>query len=283
VIKRSGLFVLGAGVIAAAALMLGSGVAAATRASSGPLPTMTLRLNGKSIKVGGSTVSGAVKMVTTVTGEKQGEPTLFHLNQGVSPADFGKAVATVGAHHGDLNYLDPYGQLVFNIGANKGKSSAQGLLPAGNYFALDTVKSGGSPPHAYFTVTQSSSPAALPKPGATFRTIEFAFRGPKKIHDGELLRMQNDGFLVHMDLINRIKSAADARKLLRLLREGKDGKAGNLLVGPSYGAGPLSTGAKEQVRVTEPPGTYVQICLMQTQDGRDHTLLGMERIFKIVK
>ena len=85
-----------------------------------------------------------------------------------------------------------------------------------------------------------------------------------------------------MDLISRVKSAADARKALKLLREGESGVR-KLLVGPPYGAGPLSTGAKEQIVVHWHPGVYIQVCLMQTQDGRDHTLLGMERMFKIVK
>ena len=192
--KRLGWIALVAGALASVVLVVGSGAAAARAGAAGKLPTLTLALNGKSIKVGGSMVSGAVKIVTTVTHEGQGEPTLFHLNKGVSAADFGKAVAALHAHHGDPNYLDPYGQLVFNLGVFKGKSSAEAYLPAGNYFALDTEKAGGKNPHAYFTVTKSSSPAALPKPGATSTTIEFAFRGPKVIHDGDLLRMQNHGF-----------------------------------------------------------------------------------------
>ena len=31
------------------------------------------------------------------------------------------------------------------------------------------------------------------------------------------------------------------------------------------------------------PGFYVQACLMDTQDGREHTQLGMERLIKITK
>ncbi|HME05212.1 MAG TPA: hypothetical protein VKG38_19470 [Solirubrobacteraceae bacterium] len=33
----------------------------------------------------------------------------------------------------------------------------------------------------------------------------------------------------------------------------------------------------------EQPGWYVEACFMETQDGRDHTLLGMERIIRITK
>jgi hypothetical protein len=57
-----------------------------------------------------------------------------------------------------------------------------------------------------------------------------------------------------------------------------------LVTGPLVGfAGPLSTGAYQQETVTAKPGWYVQVCFMDTQDGRSHTLLGMERIIKIIK
>lgn len=64
---------------------------------------------------------------------------------------------------------------------------------------------------------------------------------------------------------------------------GKDNAAGRLLIGSGTFAGPLSSGQLQQVVVNEPPGIYVQLCFMDTQDGREHTRLGMERIFKIVK
>jgi hypothetical protein len=156
------------------AVVLVGGVAPASGASaSSGLPTLTLGLNGKTVTVGGSTVSGPVNVVTTVTG--------------------------------DLNYLDPYGLVVFNASANKGTSSVQALLQPGNYLALDT-QGNGNPPHTAFTVTQSASPAALPTPGATIKTIEFGFRGPTTLHEGELLRAENDGFLVHMDVFGQVKT-----------------------------------------------------------------------------
>ena len=278
--KRIASLIAAVGSAAAVLLYL----LAAGASAAGSLPTLTLALNGKSVTVGGSTVSGAVNVVTTVTGEPQGEPTLVRLNPGVPFSAFVQAVAVVNAHHGDLNYLDPYGSLVFNVPANRGTSSAQTVLQPGNYFALDT-QGNGTPPHTTFTVTPSSSPATLPRPGATISTIEFAFRGPTTLHDGELLRAENDGFLVHMDAFGRTKNLADAQKAVALLRAGKDNAAGKLLQGPQNQgfAGPLSSGGVQQVLVNEKPGWYVQACFMDTQDGREHTQLGMERIFRIVK
>jgi len=59
--------------VGASAAAIGAGVASAKRVhAANALPTLTLALNGKSVVVGGSTVSGAVSVVTTVSGEAQG-------------------------------------------------------------------------------------------------------------------------------------------------------------------------------------------------------------------
>ncbi|MDQ6817087.1 MAG: hypothetical protein M3018_06730 [Actinomycetota bacterium] len=283
--KRFASHVAAAGAVAVVAVsVLAGGVATATTAASSSLPTLTLALNGKSVTVGGRTVSGAVNVVTTVTGEKQGGPVLIRLNPGVSFAAFAQATAAIRAHHGDLNYLNPFGSVVFSTPAGRGTSSAQTVLQPGNYFALDTGKSGGKPPHAAFTVIQSVSPATLPTPGATVSMIEFSFGGPRTLHHGELVRSVNAGFLVHMDVFGQVKNLAAARKVVALLRAGKDNAAGRLFIGAGGTfAGPVSSGSVQQEVVTAKPGIYVQACFMNTQDGREHTRLGMERIFRITK
>ena len=227
-------------------------------------------------------MSGAVNITTTVTG-KPGEPALVRLNPGVSFAQFGQAVQAVNSHHGDLNYLDPYASLVYDGPEFSGTNTDQVDLQPGNYFALNTGAK-GSPPHAAFTVSPSASPAALPTPGATVSSIEFGFTGAKVLHDGELVRFQNLGFLVHMDVWVRAKSLAAAHTIVGLLLAGKDKQVGRN-VATAFGtfAGPVSSGAVQQSVITEQPGWYVQACFMDTQDGREHTRLGMERILKIVK
>jgi hypothetical protein len=39
----------------------------------------------------------------------------------------------------------------------------------------------------------------------------------------------------------------------------------------------------QQEVITAKPGVYVIACFMDTQDGREHTQLGMERMIKVVK
>ncbi len=268
---------------AGGAVLFGVGVAGASTASTASaLPTLTLALSGGTVTVGGSAVSGAVNITTTVTG-KQAEPALVRLNNGISFAQFGQAVQAVNSHHGDLNYLDPYGSLVYDGPEFVGTHTDQVYLQPGNYYALNTGTN-GAPPHTAFTVTPSAAPAALPTPGATVNSIEFGFTGPKVLHDGELVRFQNLGFLVHMDVWVRAKSLGAAHTIVALLLAGKDNKIGRN-VATQFGtfAGPMSSGAAFQQFINEKPGWYVQACFMDTQDGREHTRLGMERIIKIVK
>ena len=47
--------------------------------------------------------------------------------------------------------------------------------------------------------------------------------------------------------------------------------------------GPASTGAVQQFAIHAKPGVYVMVCFMDTQDGREHTQIGMERTIRIVK
>jgi hypothetical protein len=273
--------------LAATAVLAGAGMfavaggltVAASSAASG-LPTLTLAMNGKSITVGGTLQSGAVNVVSTVTKEAQGNPALIRLDPGVSLA---QAAAAVKGHGGDFNYLDPYGALVFSTTVNKGASSSyQTSLEPGNYVALDLTGNGNAP-DALFTVTQAASPASLPAPQATVASIEFAFRGPGTLHDGELVRFENQGFLVHMIVGIGVKNAQTAAKVTKLLLAGKDNQAGNLATSFLTFDGGLSPGQMEQQMLTAPPGIYVLACFMNTQDGREHTQLGMERTIRIVK
>ena len=257
--------------------------AAASSAAAG-LPTLTLALNGKSVVVGGADQSGGVDVVTTVTKEASGEPVLIRLNPGVPFSAFAQAGAAINAHHGDFNYLNPYGSIVFDGSASAGtSSSAEIALQPGNYFALDFGPSGPTPPHAAFTVTAAAHPSSLPAPGATIGAIEFGFKGPSTLHVGELVRFENDGFLVHMIQGIGVKNAKAARQATALLLAGKDNKAMKLATSFLPFAGPLSPGGMQQEVITAKPGVYLLACFMATQDGREHTRLGMERTIRIVK
>lgn len=271
-----------AAIAGLAAALLAGGVAAAGTAVTSTLPTVTLALTGHSVSVNGPLQSGAVDVVSTVS-VRHTEPVLIRLNPGVPFAAFARAGAAIAEHHGDLNYVDPYGSIVFDVSADKGTTTAQTMLQPGNYLAVDLSSSSPNPPHAAFTISQAAHPAALPKPDATITAIEFGFRGPDTLHEGELVRFQNAGFLVHQIQGIGVKNAKAAAHLTALLLAGNDNGAQKIATSAPEFAGPLSPGGVQQELINERPGTYLLVCIMRTQDGREHTQLGMERTIRITQ
>lgn len=265
------------------ALVFAGGAGAAGTASS--LPTLNIALTGTTgVSVSGSEVSGAVNVVSTFSGKAPSGPNsngptwgLVRLNPGVSVL---QAAGAVQSAHGDINALTPYGSLFAD---NSAGVPTQILLTPGNYAALN-ITGNGNPGIATFTVTQSSSPAALPNAAATETAIEFNFRGPTVLHDGTIVRAQNGGYLVHMVIGIGVKNAATGRQVMALLRAGKDGKAQKLASRNFLSlAGPISPGGMQQAVLSAKPGYYVEACFMDTQDGREHTQLGMMRLIRVVK
>ena len=265
---------------AAGVIVLGVGVSAAGAASD-TLPVLNLTMTGKSIQASGSMVSGAVNVAVDVTTGSAG-PVLVRLDDGVS---IGQAFGAVGQAHGDPNGLDGFAKIQMAASVHKGTTSIETMLQPGNYVALDTSH-GNNPanwPRTAFTVTAAPAPASLPKPAATVAAIEFGFTGPSVLHEGSLVRFEDNGFLVHMIVAIKVAKAADAGKVEALLRAGQDRKAQKLATGFATFMSPASPGALQQQTITASPGTYVLVCFMDTQDGREHTQLGMEKTITIVK
>jgi hypothetical protein len=272
---------------AAGALAAISAFALAGGASGAPsLPTLNIALNGvNGISVSGNPATGADNVVTTFTGTlpkgAHGATVgIVRLNPGVTPQ---QAIAAVASHHGNLDALTPFGALIVSAGA---PGTLQTVLAPGGftYYAVN-ISGNGPPAIAPINVAQSASPAALPTAGATQRAIEFGFRGPKVLHKGTIVRAENSGFLVHMiDLIG-VKNKASGRAAMTLLRRGASRKAERPFLNGRFVTllDPASPGALQQFVLNAKPGFYVEACFMQTQDGRDHTRLGMERLVQVKK
>jgi hypothetical protein len=280
----------GAAVAAAAAVALPTAMASASPARPGnaakttaaSLPTVTVAMTGKKITVGGTLQSGGVQIVSTVSGEPQGEPVFVRLDPGVTVAKFFKLLSGRAAQ--DPNYLDGYASIVTDAGAPAGTSTIQAKLAAGQYVAFDAVRNNPAKwPFTTFKIAAAAHPARLPAPAATIAAIEFGFRGPGTLHDGSLVRFANHGFLVHMIVFFTAKNATNATKLAAALKAGNGRLARHLATGAGTFAGPLSHASYQQLVVRNHPGYYVLACFMETQDGRDHTRLGMERVIHIVK
>jgi hypothetical protein len=264
-------------------LALAGTLFASVSAQATTLPTLTLSITSSSITVGGATQSGAVNVVSTATGVKEANAILVQLRPGATVAELETALNN-GAGK-DPNKATKYGSIVFDAEVIPGKTNeAQMELEPGEYVALAGEGEGPQKFKDAFTVTAAAAPAVLPTPEATVRAIDFDFRGPTTLHDGELVRFEDEGYLVHMDIAFPAKSKQAAKLIVKGLLTGKEKGLEKLVSAPPFSfTGPVSHEAFQQETITAKPGWYVQACFMETQEGVPHTRLGMERIIKIVK
>jgi hypothetical protein len=261
------------------------GLAASASAQTSTLPSLKLTLAHGSITVAGAEQSGAVEVTTTAASSaKEASAALILLKPGVSAVEVEAFLATNKAVR-DPNTVAKFGSIVFDVEAAAGTISAQTVLQPGTYVAINSEGDKSSAwPRTSFTVATNPSPAALPQAQAVVRTIDYGFKGPSTLSDGELVRFENEGYVVHMNLAFPVKSKQAAAKLAAALHKGGSKQAEKLVAGPPVGfAGPLSSGGYQQEVISAKPGWYVLACFMPTQDGREHTLLGMERVIKVVK
>jgi len=278
-------------VLLAAALTVGSLCAigaAPAGAGAATLPTLNVSVSKTAITATGSAVAGGVNIVTTAAkGLKEPATVLVRLNPGVTPAEFEAFIKS--KKFSDPNNVAKLGAIVFDAEGIPGATTeAQTDLTAGTYVLLNAEgQNPTNPPHSTLVVgppTAAVPSSALPSPGATEKTVEFGFRGPTTLKVGEVVRFENEGFLVHMNIAFPVKSKHAAFEAVRLMRRGQERKVFRLVKGQPFAFyGPLSPGAFQQQTITAKPGWYIQACFMATQDGRVHTALGMERAFRVVK
>jgi hypothetical protein len=271
--------------LAVSAVAAASALAVGASGAGTALPTLTIALNGtKGITVSGSMVSGAVSVVSTFTGKAPSGPNanspefaLVRLNPG---ANIQKAAGAVQGHHGDINALTPYGGFLVDASA---PGTVQTVLTPGTWVALN-ITGNGRPVSAPFTVTQSSSPAALPHAQSIQTAVEFGFRGPSVLRNGTIVRAQNEGWLVHMVNLSGVRNKAAGIKLIALLKTKTTFKKTRPYLNGAFVnlLGPASNGAMQQMVLNTKPGYYVEACFMDTQDKREHVQLGMERLVKVV-
>jgi hypothetical protein len=274
-----------ASAVAAGAVVALAGGLLTASSQAAALPTVTATVSPTSVTISGALQAGAVNVLATATSGKEPAILLFQVKPGVTINEV-YAYLESNKLANDPNAASKFGTITLDAEAAKGKpTETQTTLAPGQYIAMNPEGEKPSKwPRTSFAVAATPSPLALPTPEATERTIDFGFKGPAVLHDGELVRWENEGYLVHMDFGFPVKSRKAAQKVVVALLTGHEKGLEKLAAGPPAGfAGPLSPGAFQQSVVTARPGWYVQVCFMETQDGRPHTRLGMERIIKISK
>jgi hypothetical protein len=285
--NRHGRFTASLPALLAVALLATLALCAGSAQAASTLPALDVSVSKTTIAVSGAEQTGAVNVVSTADKTaKEPVTVLFLLKPGVTVEEFTTALAGSNKIANDPNYANKYGSIVFDSEDHPGGTvEAQTELQLGTYVVMNAeAKKSSDWPKTSFTTVAAATPAALPAPEATVSSIEFNFRGPKTLKDGELVRFENAGFLVHMDIAFPVKSKKAAEKVMKDLHAGNEKNIEKLIAGAPFAFfGPMSSGGFQEETITAKPGYYVEVCFMMTQDGRPHPLLGMEHMIRIVK
>ncbi len=252
--------------------------------AAGTLTQVSITIAPRSIAITGAGESGAAEIRTSAArGLSEPTPVLVLLDPGVAAGELLSFLAADGAR--DANSIGRFGTIVLDAPLWPGTSSeVQARLLPGAYVALDAEgEHSRSWSYTSFTITPAASPAVLPAPAAVEKTIDFAFNGPRTLRDGELVRFENEGFMAQMDMILPTRGREAAERLAHNLLIGHEAAAEKLVSAtPLILAGPLFRSAAQQARIAAPPGWYVQVCPLHTQDGRSEAQLGMERVLRVL-
>jgi hypothetical protein len=238
---------------------------------------ITIARINKTIEVRGTLRSGAAEVVSAL----RGQLILIRFDQNASRKRLRAALARTAVNP---NALDGVAAIVVDVATRAGHSAVQAMLRPGRYEALNITNARRSSWRStYFRVVRSKRPTTLARPGARIEAIDFGFHGARRLHDGELVRFGNRGYLVHMISYYRARNRRAARRIAADLRGGHNAKARRLAVRTGMFAGPLSHNQWQQQVIANHPGYYVLACVLRTQSGKYQTRLGMERVIRIVR
>lgn len=281
------LAALVAAALAAAAVT--TAVAFGSVKGNNGMPVVDVSMTGHSISVSGTLLSGAVDVQSVVTGEFRGAPIFVRLNDGVTADQLVAFMNSNSKQAADLNNVSPYGSIVYdNLDAEPlSANDVETILQPGNYVAFDAAAAlhPAGWPYTTFTIDANSSPSRLPTADEWQKAVDFRFRGPATLHTGQVIRATNSGWVVDDLWSFQVKSRKAGHKVIKLLRAGRYGVIDAIVhsVGQDYSLfGPISHGAVQQFVFNANPGWYVEACFMGTQDGREYTQLGMERLVQVV-
>ena len=128
------------------------------------------------------------------------------------------------ADRGPEQRLDKLGSIVFDAkGTPGGTSEAQTDTAARQLRRAQRRRRKPDEPaaHDLHGHGRRPRPPRCPPRRRVEKTIEFGFRGPTTLKVGEVVRFENEGFLVHMDIAFPVKSKRAAQKGLRPSRQAR--------------------------------------------------------------
>jgi len=266
-------------------------LAAASTTSSTVAPSSRLQVTSFEYSYDASgpvnLAAGKVRIILQNGGTEPHNAQVVRVRNGVSDAVVAKAASDDPTGAELLALGDPVGG-PGTVSPGGIQESLQTLTP-GSYLMFCLVRARSGEVHAadgmidQFKVAANPARHPNPRPTAELRLVDGGFRLPGHFPRSGTLRVTNQGTEPHEVTFLRLpsgKGASAAAPYLRQLRSPE------LLQEPPPfpavgGISALSPGQSADVQLALPPGDYLAICLVPSQDGTPHAIHGMAVHFQV--
>ena len=268
-------------IAGATALALAGSGASLVSAQAPTVPRLGFDITPQAIAFEGAAPqvgTGFYKLSLENKGRGQSVVALVKLKPGVTPQQFSAAVPKLK----DPSKIGDLGSIVassFAMGPADYVTTIR--LENADYAFVDVTKK----PVARLSFRAgpgAGGAAAAPAPTATVTLKDYRFVMPSTLKPGkQVLRTRNSGRQLHHALMMPLKKNADAVKVIRELRAGKEPRSA---IGgpPSALVEVVSPGTTNDVEVNLRKGRYLFVCFLQnTPRSKPHSMLGMEKIVTV--
>ena len=255
-----------------------TGIVAAANAQEAP-PTVTVTATAKSATIQGANAlrSGQTRLVIKASRSGERGILVFKVREGITREQVTRAVPRIE----DPKDAKRYGEFVASTFVNPGGSYATTVnLPAADYAIIDLTRKPVT--RGFFRTGPEAGTAAAPAPAASVGLDDYRFTGPSTLPSEGVLRVTNDGDVLHHALAFPLRKGVDTKALLRDLKRGKE-PAQRLFSGPPSALVEIvSPGTENAVEAKLKPGKTLLVCFLQdSARSKPHSALGMAKVVTV--
>ena len=249
----------------AAALAVTGGATALAQTAP---PAVDVTLGGRA-----ATIEGADALPSGPTtlnlASRRGEQfaLVLRLKPGVTVAEARRAVPRIR----QPTAVRRFGTSVASGGARPGATYTTTVDLAPARYAIVTLGRRGAAVTGSFRVGDERGDAVAPAPDATIVMGDFSFRAPRELPREGVVRWENRGRQFHEAAVFRLRPGANARAVVRTLRQGGEPRRQDI-AGVASGIGIVDRGTVNDVATRLQPGDYVLACFLPDERaGHDHS------------
>jgi hypothetical protein len=255
-----------------------TGIVGAANAQEAP-PTVTVTATAKSATIQGADALKAGQTRLVIKASRAGERGIlvFKVREGVTRDEVTRAVPRIQ----DPSDTKRYGEFVASAFVSPGGTYATTInLPAADYAIIDMSRKPVT--RGFFRTGPDAGTAAAPAPAASVALDDYRFRGASTLPREGVLRVTNEGDVLHHALALPLRKGVDTKALMRDLKRGKE-PSQRLFSGPPQALVEIvSPGTENAVEAKLKRGKTLLVCFLQDSPrAKPHSALGMAKVVTV--